>query len=69
MTPTAILLEVQKLNDVSARLDYFAGQHPAASEGLLAISSHVRNSATTIGSAGHDENSAALGTAIDRANL
>jgi hypothetical protein len=48
MTPTAILLEVQKLHDVSARLDYFAGQHPAAEEGLLAISAHVRNSAALL---------------------
>jgi len=38
MLENTILLEVQKLNDVSARLDYFAGQHPAAEERLLAIS-------------------------------
>jgi hypothetical protein len=48
MPENTILLEVQKLNDVSARLDYFAGQHPAAEEGLLAISAHVRNSAVLL---------------------
>jgi hypothetical protein len=48
MPANTILLEVQKLNDVSDRLDYFAGLHPVAEEGLLAISAHVRNSAALL---------------------
>jgi hypothetical protein len=48
MPENTILLEVQKLNDVSARLDDLAGQYPAAEEGLLAISAHVRNSAVLL---------------------
>ncbi len=48
MSATTISLEVQKLNDVSDRLRSLAGQHPVVSEGLLAISSHVRNSATIL---------------------
>jgi hypothetical protein len=48
MSSTTILLEVQKLNDVSDRLRSLAGQHPVVSEGLLAISSHIRNSATIL---------------------
>ena len=48
MSANTILLEVQKLNDVSDRLRSLAGQHPVVSEGLLAISSHVRNSATIL---------------------
>ena len=48
MSATTILLEVQKLNDVSDHLRSLAGQHPVVSEGLLAISSHVRDSATIL---------------------
>jgi hypothetical protein len=48
MSATTILLEVQKLHGVSDRLRSLAGQHPVVSEGLLAISSHVRNSATSL---------------------
>jgi hypothetical protein len=48
MSATTLLLEVQKLNDVSDRLRSLAWQHPVVSEGLLAISSHVRNSATKL---------------------
>jgi hypothetical protein len=48
MPATTILLEVQKLNDVSARLDYLAGEHPVVSEGLLAISARVRGSASLL---------------------
>jgi hypothetical protein len=48
MPENTILHEVQKLNDVSARLNHFAGQHPAAEEGLLAISAHVRDSAVLL---------------------
>jgi hypothetical protein len=48
MSATTILLEVHKLNDVSDHLRSLAGQHPVVSEGLLTISSHVRNSATIL---------------------
>ena len=48
MSATTILLEVQKLHGVSDRLHSLAGQHPVVSEGLLAISSHVRKSATLL---------------------
>lgn len=48
MYATTILLEVQKLNDVSDRLRALAGQHSVVSEGLLAISANVRNSAVTL---------------------
>ena len=48
MPENTLLLEVQKLNDVSARLDTFAGQYPAAEAGLLAISAHVRDGAVLL---------------------
>jgi len=48
MSATTILLEVHKLNDVSDHLRSLAGQHPVVSGGLLAMSSHVRNSATIL---------------------
>jgi hypothetical protein len=48
MPANTLLLEVQKLKDVSDRLDYFAEQHPVVSEKLLAISTHVRNSAVLL---------------------
>jgi hypothetical protein len=48
MSATTILLEVQKLHGVSDRLHSLAGQHPVVSEGLLAISAHVCNSATLL---------------------
>jgi hypothetical protein len=48
MSATTILLEVQKLHGVSDRLRSLSGQHPVVSEGLLAISSHVRSSATLL---------------------
>jgi hypothetical protein len=48
MPENTLLFEVQKLKDVSARLDYFAEQHPVVSEKLLAISTHVRNSAVLL---------------------
>jgi hypothetical protein len=67
MPANTILIEVQKLNDVSARLDCLAGKHPVVSEGLLAISAR-RSRQRHFGSTGHVENVATLGTAIDRAN-
>jgi len=48
MTATTILLEVKNLHGVSARLDALADQHPVVSEGLLAISASVRNSAALL---------------------
>ena len=48
MPANTLLLEVQKLKDVSDRLDYLAEQHPVVSEKLLAISTHVRNSAVLL---------------------
>jgi len=48
MTATTILLEVKNLYNVSARLDSLADTYPVVSEGLLAISAGVRNSATLL---------------------
>ncbi len=48
MPATAILYEVQKLYDVSDRLDSLAGEHPVVSEALVAISGSVRNTATLL---------------------
>ena len=48
MQPNAILHEVQKLYDVSSRLDALAEQHPLVSEGLITISGSVRNTATLL---------------------
>jgi len=48
MTPTAILLEVRNLHGVSDRLNSLADEHPVISAGLLAISAHVRNTATIL---------------------
>jgi hypothetical protein len=47
--PTAILHEVQQLNNVSDRLDSLAEQHPLVEEALLTISGSVRNTATLLG--------------------
>ncbi len=46
--PTAILHEVQQLNNVSDRLDTLAEQHPLVEEALLTISGNVRNTATML---------------------
>jgi hypothetical protein len=46
--PTAILHEVQQLNNVSDRLDTLAEQHPLVEEALLIISGNVRNTATLL---------------------
>jgi hypothetical protein len=59
-----ILREVQELYHVSDRLESLAEQHPLFSETLITISGSVRNTATLleVGSAGRNENSAALRT-------
>ena len=62
MHSNAILHEVQQLYNVSDRLDSLAEQHPLVSEALITISGSVRNTATSVGGAGRDENSAALRT-------
>ena len=48
MPSTAILYEIQKLYDVSDRLDSLAEQHPLVCEALIAISGSVRNTATLL---------------------
>ena len=48
MPPTAILYEIQKLYDVSDRLDSLSEQHPLVSEALISISGSVRNTATLL---------------------
>jgi hypothetical protein len=48
MPPTAILHEIQKLYDVSDRLESLAEQHHLVSEALLTISGSVRNTATLL---------------------
>ena len=47
MPATAILYEIQKLYDVSDRLDSLSEQHPLVSEALL-TSGSVRNTATLL---------------------
>jgi hypothetical protein len=44
----AILHEAQTLHNVSDRLDALAGEHPALSEALVAISGNVRHTATLL---------------------
>jgi hypothetical protein len=48
MPSNAILHEVQKLYNVSDRLDSLAEQHPLVSETLITISGSVRNTATLL---------------------
>jgi hypothetical protein len=48
MNPSAILHEVQQLNNVSDRLDLLADQHPLVAEALIAISGSVRHTATLL---------------------
>ena len=48
MRPIAILHEVQKLYNVSDRLESLAEQHPVVSEALITISGSVRNTATLL---------------------
>jgi hypothetical protein len=48
MHSNSILQEIQELYSVSDRLDLLADQHPLVSEGLVAISGSVRNTATLL---------------------
>ena len=48
MPPTTILYEIQKLYDVSDRLNLLSEQHPLVSEALISISGSVRNTATLL---------------------
>ena len=48
MHPSAILHEVQQLYNVSDRLDSLVEHHPLVSEGLIAISESIRNTATLL---------------------
>jgi hypothetical protein len=48
MPPTAILYEIQKLYDVSDRLESLAETHPTVSAALITISGSVRNTATLL---------------------
>ena len=48
MPPTAILYEIQKLYDVSDRLDSLSEQHPLVAEALITISGSLRNTATLL---------------------
>jgi hypothetical protein len=48
MPSTAILYEIQKLYDLSDRLESLSEQHPLVSEALLTISGSVRNTATVL---------------------
>jgi hypothetical protein len=46
---TAILQEVEELNNVSERLESLANQHPLVEEALLSISGNIRNTAAVLG--------------------
>jgi hypothetical protein len=48
MTFESLLQEVQQLNNVSARLEALAPQHPSVENQLLAIAGSIRNSATLL---------------------
>lgn len=48
MPSNAILHEVQRLYNVSDRLDLLAEEHPVVSEALITISGSVRNTATLL---------------------
>ena len=48
MNPSAILHEVQRLYNVSDRLDLLADQHPLVSEALITISGSVRQTASLL---------------------
>ena len=48
MPSPAILYEIQKLYDVSSRLESLAEQHPSASQALLSLSGSVRTTATLL---------------------
>jgi len=48
MPSPAILYEIQKLYDVSYRLESLAEQHPSASQALMKLSGSVRTTATLL---------------------
>ncbi len=48
MDSNAIVHEVQRLYNVSDRLDSLAGEHPLVSEALITISGSVRSTATVL---------------------
>jgi hypothetical protein len=48
MPSEAILHEVEQLHKVGTRLEGIAEQHPAVSEGLIAIAGTVRNAAAIL---------------------
>jgi hypothetical protein len=48
MPSPAVLYEIQKLYDVSYRLESLAEQHPSASQALLNLSGSVRSTATLL---------------------
>ncbi|MGA9979117.1 MAG: hypothetical protein WBQ08_10875 [Candidatus Sulfotelmatobacter sp.] len=45
----AVLREVDKLHNVSTRLEGLAEQHPPISEALIVIAGNVRSAATILG--------------------
>ena len=48
MAVEAILHEVERLHQISTRLDGLAEQHPRVSKALLTIAGSVRNTATLL---------------------
>jgi len=48
MPSPAILYEIQKLYDVSYRLESLAEQHPSASQALMKVAGSVRTTATLL---------------------
>ena len=48
MAFTAILREVDRLNEVSARLELLADRHPVMSDALVTIAGNVRTTATVL---------------------
>jgi hypothetical protein len=48
MPANTILQEVQKLHDVSERLDSLADEHPNVSEALITISGNIRHTAALL---------------------
>jgi hypothetical protein len=48
MPVNTILQEVQKLHDVSERLDSLADEHPNVSEALITISGNIRHTAALL---------------------
>jgi hypothetical protein len=61
MPSNAILYEATQLHKVSHRLDLLAEEHPLVSAALITISGSIRNG-NSVGSAGSDQDEAALWT-------